>query len=38
MSEEERKKLPQVKDYFIDVGISKKEVEKYVKNWGSGNP
>jgi endoglucanase len=30
MSAEERNKAPQIKDYFIDVGLSKKEVEKVV--------
>ncbi len=31
MSPEERKKTPSTKDYFIDLGRSKKEVEKYIK-------
>ncbi len=30
MTEEEKKKLPKIKDYFIDLGMSKEEVEKYV--------
>jgi putative aminopeptidase FrvX len=30
MSAEETKKLPEIKDYFIDLGMSKEEVEKYV--------
>ncbi|MFB6305373.1 MAG: M42 family metallopeptidase, partial [Flavobacteriales bacterium] len=30
MDAEERKKLPKAKDYFIDLGMSKEEVEKYV--------
>jgi endoglucanase len=30
MSPEERNKVPQIKDYFIDLGMSKDEVEKYV--------
>jgi len=31
LSEEERKKLPQIKDLFIDVGMKKDEVSKIVK-------
>lgn len=31
MTAEERAKVPQTKDYFIDLGMSKTEVEKYVK-------
>ncbi len=30
MDEEERKKLPKVKDFFIDLGLPKEEVEKKV--------
>ncbi len=30
MTEEEKKKLPKIKDYYIDLGLSKEEVEKYV--------
>ena len=30
MTDEEKKKLPKIKDYFIDVGLPKEEVEKYV--------
>jgi endoglucanase len=30
MEEEERKKLPKAKDFFIDLGMSKEEVEKKV--------
>lgn len=30
MSEEERKQLPKAKDYFIDLGLSKEEVQQYV--------
>lgn len=30
MSQEERNKLPKTTDYFIDMGMSKEEVEKYV--------
>lgn len=30
MSPEERNKAPQIKDYFIDLGLPKKEVEKLV--------
>lgn len=30
MSPEERNKVPQIKDYFIDTGLPKKEVEKWV--------
>ena len=30
MTAEERAKVPQTKDYFIDLGMSKAEVEKYV--------
>ncbi len=35
MEEEERKKLPKTKDFFIDLGMSKEEVEKKVD---VGNP
>ena len=35
MSPEERTKMPKTTDYFIDMGMSKKEVEKYI---GIGNP
>lgn len=35
MSEEERKKIPKSTDYFIDLGMTKKEVEKWVN---IGNP
>lgn len=31
MSQEERNKAPKIKDYFIDTGMSKEEVEKYVE-------
>ncbi len=31
MEEEERKKLPKTKDFFIDLGMSKEEVEKKVQ-------
>jgi len=31
MSPEEQKKLPRVTDYFIDLGLGRKEVEKYVQ-------
>lgn len=31
MSAEERNKVPKTTDYFIDMGMSKKEVEKYIK-------
>jgi endoglucanase len=31
MTPEERAKVPQTKDYFIDLGLSKDEVEKIVK-------
>ena len=31
MSPEERKQIPKTTDYFIDLGRSKKEVEKYIK-------
>ncbi len=31
MEEEERKKLPKTKDFFIDLGMSKEEVEKKVR-------
>ena len=27
---EERRKVPKTTDYFIDMGMSKKEVEKYI--------
>ncbi len=30
MTAEERNKVPQITDYFIDLGMSKKEVEKYI--------
>lgn len=30
MTPEERNKLPQITDYFIDMGMPKEEVEKYV--------
>lgn len=30
MGQDERNKAPQIKDYFIDVGLPKKEVEKLV--------
>lgn len=30
MSAEERNKVPQTTDYFIDLGMPKKEVEKYI--------
>ncbi|MDP0492497.1 MAG: M42 family metallopeptidase [Verrucomicrobiota bacterium JB023] len=30
MSDEERRKLPKIEDYFIDLGLSKSEVEKVV--------
>lgn len=35
MTPDERSKMPQTKDYFIDVGLTKKDVEKYVS---VGNP
>ena len=35
MSQEERNKAPKIKDYFIDLGMPKKEVEKVVE---VGNP
>lgn len=31
MTPEERNKLPKTTDYFIDLGMSKEEVEKYVQ-------
>jgi putative aminopeptidase FrvX len=31
MSQEERTKMPKTTDYFIDMGRSKEEVEKYIK-------
>lgn len=31
MDEEERKRLPKIKDYFIDLGLPKDEVEKKVR-------
>ena len=31
MTPEERNKAPQIKDYFIDLGMSKEEVMKYVR-------
>lgn len=30
MSDEERKQLPKIKDYYIDLGLSKEEVTQYV--------
>ncbi len=30
MSDEERKQLPKAKDYYIDLGLSKEEVQQYV--------
>jgi endoglucanase len=30
MSAEEKNKLPQIKDYFIDTGLTKKEIDKLV--------
>jgi endoglucanase len=35
MTTEEKNKVPQIRDYFIDLGMSKKEVEKYIS---VGNP
>ena len=35
MGPEERNKAPKIKDYFIDLGLPKKEVDKYVS---VGNP
>lgn len=35
MSPEERNKVPKTTDYFIDMGMNKKEVEKYIE---IGNP
>lgn len=35
MSDAERKKLPQLSDYYIDLGMDKKEVEKLIS---VGNP
>lgn len=35
MSPEERTKMPKTTDYFIDMGMSKEEVEKYIE---IGNP
>jgi endoglucanase len=35
MSPEERNKVPKTTDYFIDLGMSKEEVEKYIE---VGNP
>ncbi|MCB9198095.1 MAG: M42 family metallopeptidase [Flavobacteriales bacterium] len=35
MTPEERNKVPKTTDYFIDMGMSKKEVEKYIE---VGNP
>lgn len=35
MTAAERNKVPQTTDYFIDMGMSKKEVEKYIE---VGNP
>ncbi len=31
MSDEEKKKLPKTTDYFIDLGMEKEEVEKYIR-------
>jgi tetrahedral aminopeptidase len=31
MTDEERNRVAKIKDYFIDTGLSKKEVEKYIK-------
>lgn len=31
MSNDEKNKVPQIKDYFIDVGMAKKDVEKLVE-------
>jgi endoglucanase len=31
MSAEERAKVPQIHDYFVDLGLKKEEVEKYVE-------
>lgn len=31
MSPDERNKVPQIKDYFIDCGMSKKEVDKVIE-------
>ncbi|MGI9544400.1 MAG: M42 family metallopeptidase [Cyclobacteriaceae bacterium] len=31
MSPEERTKMPKTTDYFIDMGMSKKQVERYIK-------
>jgi tetrahedral aminopeptidase len=31
MTQEERNKVPQLTDYFIDLGMPKREVEKFVK-------
>lgn len=31
MKPEEKKKTPEISDYFIDLGMSKEEVEKYVE-------
>ncbi len=30
MSDEEKKKAPRMEDYFIDLGLKKEEVEKYI--------
>jgi len=35
MSQEERQKLPKITDYWIDMGLPKEEVEKYIE---VGNP
>ncbi|MCC5945139.1 MAG: M42 family metallopeptidase [Bernardetiaceae bacterium] len=35
MSPEERKKAPKLEDYFIDLGLPKSEIEKYIS---IGNP
>jgi len=31
MSPEEKNKMPKIKDYYVDLGMPKKEVEKYVE-------
>ncbi len=35
MTAEERNKIPQIKDYFIDLGMTRDEVKKYIE---VGNP
>jgi endoglucanase len=35
MTDEEKKRAPKVEDYFIDLGLKKEEVEKYI---GVGDP